>query len=130
MWQTYSSRIMREVSVHRDITVVGLHQSVLAAAGIACFIKNENTPGLGAGMLGLVRSPIFDPVLCVVDDEKYDQAVELLRDHVTRPVEPAADWTCAACKESVPASFDACWNCQTPNPSNDAGDPGQQATES
>ena len=66
---------MQEVFVHHDLTVVGLHKSTLEQAGIACFIRNENTSAsLGAGFLGLVQSPIFNPVLCIVDDDRYDEA--------------------------------------------------------
>jgi hypothetical protein len=70
---------LKEVFVHHDPTVVGLHKSTLEQAGIACFIRNENTSAtLGACFLGLVQSPIFDPVLCIIDDGRYDEAIALL----------------------------------------------------
>jgi hypothetical protein len=107
---------MLEVSVHKDLTVLALHKTMLEAEGIPCFIRNESTPGLGAGMFGLVRSPIFDPVLCIVDDADHERAVAALREALAPPAMDSADWACPQCKESVPASFESCWNCQTSKP--------------
>jgi hypothetical protein len=108
---------MKEVFVHHDPTVVGLQKSLLDAAGIESFIRNENTSAtLGAGIFGLVQSPVFDPVLCIVDDERYDEAMTLLKG-VATPAPPArSDWRCPKCGETVPGNFDKCWNCSTPMP--------------
>ncbi len=106
---------MKEVFVHHDPTIVGLHKSTLERAGIDCFIRNESTSAsLGAGALGLVQSPVFDPVLCIVDDARYEEAMALLN-RATLP-EPVArpDWKCPKCGEMVPGNFDACWNCSSP----------------
>ena len=103
---------MKEVFVHHDPTVVGLQKSILEGAGIDCFIRNENTSAtLGAGAFGLVQSPIFDPVLCILDDERYDEATALLREAGTPPAVPRPDWPCPKCGETVPGNFDTCWNC-------------------
>jgi hypothetical protein len=105
---------MKEVFVHHDPTVVGLHKSTLEEAGIACFIRNENTSAtLGAGFLGLVQSPVFDPALCIVDDDRYDEAMELLGKGKTPPRLPRADWPCPNCGEVVPGNFETCWNCSS-----------------
>ncbi len=103
---------MREVSVHRDPAVVGFHKSILESAGIPCYIRNEHTSAsLGAGMFGALQSHLFDPVLCIVDDDRHDEAVDLIRE-ATRPEGIArADWKCPKCGEEVPGSFDTCWNC-------------------
>jgi hypothetical protein len=37
---------------------------------------------------------------------------ELRRELEAARREPRADWTCAACGEQVPGTFDVCWNCQ------------------
>jgi hypothetical protein len=108
---------MTEVSVHRDPAIIGLHQSILESAGIACFIRNENTSAsLGAGFLGLVQSHLFDPVLCIVDDERYEEAVALLRSVVVAPTADKADWNCPYCGETVPGHFESCWNCSEDSP--------------
>jgi Putative prokaryotic signal transducing protein len=103
---------MREVSVHRDPAIVGYHKSILEGAGIPCFIRNEHTSAsLGAGFLDLVQSQVFDPVLCVMDDDLYDAAVELLRGSIAAVTLDQADWSCGVCHEIVPGNFAACWNC-------------------
>jgi len=108
---------MREVFVHHDPTVVGHKKSILEEAGIDCFIRNENTSAtLGAGALGLVQSPIFDPALCIVDDQRYDEAVALLKPAADVPPVTATDWRCPKCGESVPAHFETCWNCSSSKP--------------
>jgi hypothetical protein len=108
---------MKEIFVHHDPTVVGLHKSTLEQAGIECFIRNENTSAsLGAGFLGLVQSPVFDPVLCIVDDARYDEAMALLGKTAGPPPLPQADWRCPKCGEIVPGNFETCWNCSVVPP--------------
>lgn len=103
---------MKAVFVHPDSTMVGHRQSILESAGIDCFIQNEHTSAtFGAGALGLVKLPIFDPVLCIVDDTRYEEALALLRDAPGMASEARADWPCPKCGESVPGNFEACWNC-------------------
>jgi hypothetical protein len=103
---------MKEVFVHHDPTVVGLHKSTLEQAGIACFVRNENSSAsLGAGFFGLVQSPIFDPALCILDDNRYEEAMALLGKDKSPPPLPRTDWRCPKCGEIVPGNFEACWNC-------------------
>jgi Protein of unknown function (DUF2007). len=105
---------MKEVFTHPDPTIVGWKKSILEEAGIHCFIRNENTSAtLGAGALGLVQSPIFDPALCIVDDRRYDEAAALLKGAGNTPPVIRADWRCPKCGETVPGNFDTCWNCST-----------------
>ena len=113
---------MKEVFVHHDPTIVGLKKSILEQAGIECFIRNENTSAtLGAGVFGLVQSPIFDPVLCIVDDNRYGEAMALLGKGNTPPPLPGTDWPCPKCGEIVPGNFDVCWNCSAARPSGTGG---------
>jgi hypothetical protein len=108
---------MKTVFVHHDPTVVGHKKSILEEAGIDCFIRNESTSAtLGAGILGLVQSPIFDPVLCILDDSRYDEATALLKS-ISEPA-PAvcADWRCPKCGETIPGNFETCWNCSSDRP--------------
>jgi hypothetical protein len=108
---------MKEVFIHHDPTIVGFKKSILDGAGIDCFIRNENTSAtFGAGALGLVQSPVFDPVLCIVDDSRYDEAMALLETAAHAPPVVAADWRCPECGETVPANFETCWNCSSSRP--------------
>ena len=103
---------MKPVFVHHDPTIVGLKKSILEEAGIDCFIQNENTSAtFGAGMLGLIQSPVFDPTLCIVDDSRYGDAMALLNAAAEAPLVVRADWSCPHCGESVPGNFETCWNC-------------------
>jgi hypothetical protein len=108
---------MKQVFAHPDPTIVGLKKAILEAAGIDCFIRNENTSAtLGAGALGLVQSPVFDPALCILDDARYEEAMALLGAAETPSTLQRADWRCPKCGEMVPGNFDTCWNCSSAQP--------------
>jgi len=103
---------MKAVFVHPDSTIVGHKKSILEGAGIDCFIRNENTSAtFGAGMLGLVQSPIFDPALCILDDSRYDEAMALLNIAPEAASTGGGDWRCPKCGETVPGNFASCWYC-------------------
>lgn len=108
---------MKEVFAHHDPTIVGFKKSILDAAGIDCFIRNENTSAtFGAGAFGLVQSPVFDPVLCIIDDQRYEEALALLKAAAEVAPPAGADWRCPKCGESVPRNFEVCWSCSAPKP--------------
>lgn len=97
---------MREVFTHQDFTRVGHFRSVLEEAGIVTFIRNEHT---NHAMTGL-PSHLFFPTLCVLNDDDYEKAMELLQPlHVPPPWSP--DWVCPTCAESNPGNFEFCWSC-------------------
>ena len=101
---------MREIFSHPESSKVGLYKSVLDDAGILCFIKNDNLSR------GEVVIPVFYPTLCVADDDRYDEALALLNALDSPPANHGPDWICGSCNESVPASFESCWNCETLKP--------------
>lgn len=110
---------MKEVYENSDLTMVSFCKSILENEGIACFIRNENTRSFGMDVLGYSQPPTHDPVLCIANDDEWERAVELLGQYAQRgevAAEPDAGWLCPQCKESVPATFDSCWNCQTSKP--------------
>jgi len=52
-----------------------------------------------------------------IDPARYSEALEALvfpTLHTLRA--EAATWSCPVCKEAVPATFNACWNCNSPRP--------------
>ena len=67
---------MKELFRERDDTRVGYCAEVLKAAEIQAIVRNK---GL-VGALTEVPIPEFYPALCVVDDEDYEPAMDLLRD--------------------------------------------------
>jgi hypothetical protein len=97
---------MREVFEHRDLSRVGYYKAVLDEAGIPSFIRNEH-----ANAITELPSPLFFPVLCVLEDADYDRAMEVLGEiyYATPSAEP--DWECAQCHAVVPGNFASCWKC-------------------
>ena len=71
---------------------------------------------LGAGFLGFVQSPIFNPALCIVDDSRYDEALALLNIGSERSQGDDAEWRCPKCSEIVPGNFENCWSCSGKKP--------------
>lgn len=99
---------MKELYTNMDSSRIGMYKSILDEAGIACYIQNENT----AQLVNMI-SPIFQPTLCILDDERYDEAVALLKPLNFNEAQDLADWNCAKCGESNPGSFEVCWNCES-----------------
>lgn len=102
---------MRKVFEHPASHEVGHCESILQSHGIRTLIRNLNVSSVVGGPFTSVY-----PELWIVDDDCYDQALAILRDYRPTTIEtaPAADWTCTACRESVPGNFDSCWNCGSP----------------
>ncbi len=97
---------MREVFVNQDHARVGFYKSVLEAAGIQTFVRNEV-----ANNITEMPSPLFFPALCVVRDDDYDEAMRLLGEIYYATPPAAADWSCPSCGEEVPGTFGSCWQC-------------------
>ena len=98
---------MREVFVNQDHARVGFYKSVLDEAGVPNFIRNELTNH----SMTEIPLPMFYPALCVLHDEDYDRAMELLRPIYEAAPEAASPWLCPTCREEVPGNFDSCWQC-------------------
>ena len=103
---------MKEIIRRPDAALVAVYQSLLESAGIQTFTRNSNTQQAIVGDLltALFPLPEFWPTLCVMNDDDYPAAMELLRDvHNGTPGQP--DWACPQCGELVPEHFAVCWNC-------------------
>lgn len=59
-------------------------------------------------------TPATEPSV-FVNEADYERATALLEDFCSRDEASVArgSWTCPKCGESVPAVFEACWNCQS-----------------
>jgi hypothetical protein len=97
---------MRHVYSHQDHARVGFYKSILDDAGIATFMKNDVSSNSTD-----IPSLIIAPTLCVVNDEDYERAREILNAAAFPATEAAVDWKCVHCGEEVPGNFDTCWNC-------------------
>jgi hypothetical protein len=99
---------MKELFRERDFTRVGLYQNMLEAEGIPTVVLNENAET----MTTLVPIPVFFPTLCVVNDEDYDRAVEVLESNAVNSARQSQQpRVCPACKETNPGNFETCWSC-------------------
>ncbi len=101
---------MKELFREQDFTKVGYFQSVLEAEGIATIVRNKHLT-----MSGLSEIPIpeFFPALCVMDEEDYPRAMEIIRDRITENAKGAdLEIQCPSCGESNPGNFDLCWSCE------------------
>lgn len=72
---------MKEVFRDCDHTRVDLRRSILEAAGILCFVRNAATHNAIVGGLAVAFFPLpeFYPTLCVVHDDDYEEAMDILR---------------------------------------------------
>ena len=68
---------MKEIFRERDPARVGFYQSLLEAEGIPTHVRNRD---LATGMGTEVPIPEFFPALCVVNEEDYEAAIELLKE--------------------------------------------------
>lgn len=98
---------MKELFRERELSQISFYQIVLEGRGIPTFIRNENlscTEG--------VSIPDFFPALCVVNDEDYEPAMALIRQHLTESEQQSSqEITCTECGEISPGNFDSCWSC-------------------
>lgn len=97
---------MKELFRERNVVGLSHYRHLLEAAGIPTFIRNENLAQAEAPI------PVFCPALCVVNDEDYERAIELIRENQIEAEEAAKEEApCPACAEMNPGSFELCWNC-------------------
>lgn len=102
---------MKELFRERDYTRVGYFQSLLEAEGIPTFVRNENT----VTFMTEVPIPEFYPALCVIRDEDYDRALQVLKTYAKDDERLSQEEvTCPKCGEPNPANFEVCWSCSTP----------------
>ena len=100
---------MIEVFASISSAEVGVRRAMLEEAGIPTFVGNEALSVLTNGF----AAP-FQPALCVINEEDYAEAMNVLRT-LTAP-QVRDDWHCPKCEEWVPNTFDSCWKCETVRP--------------
>ncbi|MBK1790687.1 DUF2007 domain-containing protein [Persicirhabdus sediminis] len=103
---------MKELYRHKDHSTVAYYKSILEAEGIAVMLRNEH-----ATMSGLSDIPIpeFYPNICVMNDEDYPRAWEIMkRTMVTNSEKANLEVACSSCGEINPGNFDLCFSCEEP----------------
>ena len=111
-------RALRKVHTARNVVEAAHLRSVLEAAGIACFVRNEGLSG-AIGELPFVECW---PEVWVVHNRDVLEARGLIDSvvHATA-APPSDDWICRDCGERVEGQFDACWRCSGERAHDDTG---------
>ena len=103
---------MKELFREQDIIRVIHYKAVLEDHGIPTMIRNESLTVSGFAEIPI---PEFFPALCVLDDDDYVEAVQVIRDHLQADREQIeGEIACASCGEINPGNFAICWSCGKP----------------
>jgi len=93
-------------------------KSILYQNGIPYLLGSSGLSNIYTGIGPYVEERLLVP------QEFFFDALYALAD-ATQPAstEPAADWTCPECTESVPGGFDVCWKCGAFRPESPPAEP-------
>jgi len=100
---------MKELYRDKDYSTIAYYKTILESEGIQIMLRNEHTT-----MAGLSEIPIpeFYPNICVMNDEDYPRAREILKRTMDTNAKGAdIDVTCGSCGEVNPGNFDLCFSC-------------------
>ena len=103
---------MKELYRHKDHSIVVYYKTILESEGIPIMLRNEHVT-----MAGLSEIPIpeFYPNICVMNDEDYPQAWEIMKRTMdNNSIGAEIDVICEECGEINPGNFDMCFSCETP----------------
>ncbi len=101
---------MKKIYSAADLPEAHLISHLLARAGIAHHIFNENLQG-GVGELPFTH---IWPDIWVVDDADAEQAGALIREYEHSASQGGGEPRCCpACGEENPPTFEICWRCGT-----------------
>jgi hypothetical protein len=102
---------MKEVFRAHDFSKVSHFRDLLEAAGISTMLRNENL------VHGVIEVPIpeFYPNICVMNDDDYQHAWEIIRQEIeSSQADPGPDLECPHCQEANPGNFAVCFSCEKP----------------
>lgn len=98
---------MRQVHTSPNVALINHLRSILESMGIACTVRGEFL----SGAVGELPPVECWAELWIVDDDRYDDAMDVVRreGHGSRPMDRR--WTCPGCGETIEPTFSECWNC-------------------
>lgn len=102
---------MEKVYSSENLIMAGHVKSLLESNGIVCIIKNQNLAS-GVGELPPVECW---PEVWVINDENYDEAMNLVNSVISDNPSKRPQWKCT-CGETIEGQFSACWRCGTDRP--------------
>lgn len=105
---------MKEIYRDLNLTTVRYYKSLLEDEGISVILRNEHAAT--SGITGVII-PAFYPNICVLNDEDYPVALEILSKALhanERNID--IDVICPDCGETNPGNFEICYLCNKPLP--------------
>ena len=106
---------LKKVYVAPNVGDAHVLRGLLETAGIQAVVRGDDLMPLQGGTLLHMetRSSIW-----VLEDEHFEQAVEIVEDYLRRRQEPAAPSDevrrCSGCGEDLEPQFTECWSCGRP----------------
>jgi hypothetical protein len=98
---------MKRLYTDQNSLMIGNIKNILENHDIECIIKNF----MLVGSVGELPPTVCSTELWVVNDEKYAQAKEIVKDIFSEDKKNNSTWKCRNCGESVEEQFTDCWNC-------------------
>ena len=100
---------MRKVYSSPKTNLVHFAKSVLEANNIESVILREQLAGVVGGI-----APLDAWLeLWIHDDERLDEALQLIESSMEKSEIPDIPWQCQNCGEEIEAQFTQCWKCDT-----------------
>jgi hypothetical protein len=97
---------MKKLFTTQNKVFLYLLQSSLESDGIVCLIKNEQPP-----LAGEIGPDIAWPEIWVMQDEQFENALQILNEQRANFSKKQKGWKCANCNENNEGQFEICWNC-------------------
>ena len=98
---------MRKIYSHQNSTLIHQLKNVLENCDIPCEIRNESLHKV----LGPYQSFDCWVELWVLNDEQYDEALDILEEGFAGEETTGVSWICPKCLEENESQFTECWNC-------------------
>ena len=98
---------MRQLHSSPNTALVNHLRSILESLGTPCRVRGEF---LSAAVGEL------PPIECwaelwVIDDDRYDDAMDIIRRAAKGEDDTSVPWTCDGCGEEIDGNFGECWKC-------------------
>jgi hypothetical protein len=103
---------MKKVYSAKDPLMVGHMRNVLATFGIDCVTRKLDL----STAAGEIPPTECWPELWVIDDDKFAEAMAILRKTLAPLNSVKKSWHCEGCGEELEGQFSECWNCGRSRP--------------
>lgn len=99
---------MRRILYEPDMEKLKEFQGILDSYAISTIISTPNINSVEAAPL-----PQCFPYLCVINDEDYSRAKQIIRKYFTT-LDKECQATCSQCGDTNSSDYLFCWSCDTP----------------